>query len=180
MRPEIHVRSEAVILLGDFSALFQQVGSRRNPSGLRFALVLPLVRTDQPDLRDALQKYFWRRISHADSPAVGTARHRQARAATCSGARPAELIALDLPRGRRTASGSVRSGQPKIGTMQLQRLQPLRDRADGAAVSGGGRKGQSRRLAYFGLWFDPGRLFISAAPGIAPLSRETLVGAIRN
>jgi urease accessory protein UreF len=115
-------RSEAENLLGDFSALLQQVGI----GGILPACDSPLAPhsthlTGLPALQEFLDTYLTQILLPLELPAIAEACGRVRRGEL------RELIALDrqLAEEKRLAPFALASR--KIGAIQLQRMKPLRD-----------------------------------------------------
>jgi urease accessory protein UreF len=123
MRPsEKSARSEAEILLGDFSALLQQVGVR----GMLPDCAPPLAPlsehiTDLPTLQVFLDTYLTQILLPLELPAIAEACGRVRRGEL------RELIALDRQLEGEARLAPFASASRKIGAIQLQRLKPLRD-----------------------------------------------------
>jgi urease accessory protein UreF len=115
-------QSQADNLLGDFSALLQQVGVR----GMLPACDSPFVPssghiTDLAALQKFLETYLADILLTLELPAIAEACGHVSRGET------RELIALDQRLARETALAPFASASRQIGSMQLQRLRPLRD-----------------------------------------------------
>jgi urease accessory protein UreF len=115
-------RSKAENLLGDFSALLQQVGVR----GISPACHTPLAPpsqyiTDLPTLQSFLNTYLAEILLPLELPAIaeacGNVRRGEAR----------ELIALDRKMEGQAPLAPFASASRKIGAIHLQRLRPLLD-----------------------------------------------------
>ena len=115
-------RSEAVNLLGEFSALLQQVGVR----GILPACDPPLAPTaehitDLPALQIFLDTYSTQILLPLELPAIAEACGRVRRGEAH------ELIALDQQLAGEERLAPFAAASRKIGAMQLQRMKPLRD-----------------------------------------------------
>jgi urease accessory protein UreF len=120
--PEAEIaRSEAVYLLGDFSAFLQQVGVGAIPPGCDSPVSLSSgLITDLPALQKFLDTYLAQILLPLELPAIASA---------CGHARRGELrelIALDLQMADEPRLAAFAAASQKTGTIQLQRLQPLR------------------------------------------------------
>jgi urease accessory protein UreF len=163
-------RSEAENLLGEFSALLQQLGGR----GILPACDPPFAHiTGLPDLQIFLDTYFKQILLPLELPAIaeacGRVRRGEAR----------ELIALDRQLDGEARLAPFASASRKIGALQLQRLKPLRDERTVQrylrAVESG-RAGGWHTLVY-GL-----TLAVYSFPlrqGLLHYARETLSGLAR-
>jgi urease accessory protein UreF len=171
--PEI-ARSEAENLLGDFSALLQQVGVR----GILPACDPPLAPpsayiTDLPALEIFLDTYFTQILLPLELRAIAEACGRVRRGET------RELIDLDGRLAGEARLAPFASASRTIGALQLQRMKPLRDertlqRYLRAVESG--RAGGWHTLVY-GL-----TLAVYSFPlrqGLLHYARETLAGLAR-
>src|SRR5271168_5343890 len=115
-------RSEAENLLGEFSALLQQLGVRAISSACDPPLAPASEHiTSLPALQIFLDTYFTQVLLPLELPAIaeacGRVRRGEAR----------ELIALDRQLDGETRLAPFASASRKIGALQLQRLKPLRD-----------------------------------------------------
>jgi urease accessory protein UreF len=115
-------RSKADNLLGDFSALLQQVGV----GGILPACDPPLAPptqhiTDLPALQNFLAAYLTQILLPLELPAIAEACGRVRRGEL------RELIALDRQLAGEERLAPFASASRKIGAIQLQRLKPLRD-----------------------------------------------------
>ena len=167
-------QSKAETLLGDFSALLQQLGVR----GILPACAPPLAPppapiTDLPALQIFLDTYFAQILLPLELPVIaeacGRVRLGEAR----------ELIALDRQLDGEARLAPFASASRKIGVLQLQRLKPLRDERTVqrylCAVESG-RAGGWHTLVY-GL-----TLAVYSFPlrqGLLHYARETLAGLTR-
>jgi urease accessory protein UreF len=115
-------QSKAESLLGDFSALLQQIGAVEIFLACESA-ALPLMgkNPDLPALRRFLDAYFTQVLFPLELPAIARAFGHVHRGEL------RELIALDQEIGREPRPKSFASASRTIGGVQLERLRPLRD-----------------------------------------------------
>jgi len=115
-------RSEAVNLLGEFSALLQQVGMGEILPACDSPLAPPSGNINSlPALRIFLETYLAQILLPLELPAIVQACGRGRRGEV------RELIALDRQLAGEARLAPFASASRKIGVMQLQRLRPLRD-----------------------------------------------------
>ena len=115
-------RSEAENLLGDFSALLQQLGVRGLLPDCDTTLAPPSGRiASLPALQIFLDTYFAQILLPLELPAIAEACGRVRRGET------RELIALDRQLDGETRLVPFAAASRKVGALQLQRLRPLRD-----------------------------------------------------
>jgi urease accessory protein UreF len=112
-------RSEAGNLLGEFSALLQQIGA---PSVISHHGMLHLEQiTDLPSLKVFLENYVTKILLPLELPAIARACHHSLRGET------RELIELDRQIASEPLLECFASASRTIGRSQLRRLRPLRD-----------------------------------------------------
>lgn len=108
-------------LLGDFSALLQQIGVHGLSPLLHSPLPEPVPRGDLPAVGRFLESYLTQILLPVELPAIaaacGCARRGQTR----------ELIALDQRLAAETILAPFASASRTIGAAQLRRMKPLRD-----------------------------------------------------
>lgn len=115
-------QSKAENLLGDFSALLQQVGVNGIVPEGNPPLTVPSEYLDNlPALQLFLDSYLAQVLLPLELPAIAEACERVRRGEL------RELIALDQRIGGEERLASFASASRTIGSMQLQRLKPLRD-----------------------------------------------------
>jgi len=114
-------RSAAENLLGDFSALLQQLGVR----GISPAFDPPATATaaqpiDVPALQGFLEDYYAQVLLPVDLPAIAGAFERGRRGET------RELIALDRQLAQESRLAPFAAASRKIGGAELRRMKPMR------------------------------------------------------
>jgi urease accessory protein UreF len=114
-------RSAADNLLGDFSALLQQIGLRGISPAIDASPIEPAEHLALPALTEFLETYCAQVLLPVELPAIVAAARHASRGET------RELIALDQQLAAETRLAPFASASRKIGSMQLHRMKPLRD-----------------------------------------------------
>jgi urease accessory protein UreF len=168
-------QGKAEYLLGDFSALLQQLGVRATLPDCDFPPGPPAgpALTGLPELQSFLGAYLAQILLPLELPAIaeacGCVRRGQTR----------ELLALDRQLAGQAPLAPFASASRKIGALQLQRLKPLRDQRTVQRYRGAVESGQAAgwHTLVYGL-----TLAVYSFPlrqGLLHYARETITALAR-